>query len=121
MPRTWCCNRGRSRSRADQDAADRASAQPWACCPENTAAEIATGSSWVDAMDELEWEPGEVLVVGSSPVGTLARVFLGSRAIKIVRYSPVPVVVVPAGIAAEAANAVEAGAEPGPPFQAGEG
>ena len=57
-------------------------------------------------MDDLEWEPGEVLVVGSSRVGRLARVFLGSRAIKIVRYSPVPVVVVPAAIAAEIAEAV---------------
>ena len=83
--------------------------------PENTTNEIVTGASWVDVMDELEWEPGEVLVVGSSPVGALARVFLGSRAIKIVRYSPVPVIVVPAGIAAEeAADAVEAAAEAGP-------
>jgi hypothetical protein len=31
-------------------------------------------------------------VVGSSRAGRLARVFLGSAAIKIVRYSPVPVV-----------------------------
>lgn len=72
--------------------------------PENTTTEIAVGSGWVDAMEELEWEPGEVLVVGSSPIGPLARVFLGSRAIKIVRYSPVPVLVVPAGIAAEEAS-----------------
>ena len=55
-------------------------------------------------MDELEWEPGEVLVVGSSRVGQLARVFLGSGAIKIVRYSPVPVVVVPGSVAAEIAD-----------------
>ena len=83
--------------------------------PEHTSTEIATGSSWVEVMDELEWEPGEVLVVGSSPVGALARVFLGSRAIKIVRYAPVPVVVVPAGIAAEeAADAVEQATEVGP-------
>jgi nucleotide-binding universal stress UspA family protein len=83
--------------------------------PEHTTKAIATGASWVDVMDELEWEPGEVLVVGSSPIGPLARVFLGSRAIKIVRYSPVPVIVVPAGIAKEeAADAVEAAAEAGP-------
>ena len=49
------------------------------------------------------WDPGEVLVVGSSPIAHLARVFLGSRAIKIIRYSPVPVVVVPAAIAASRA------------------
>ena len=34
---------------------------------------------------------GRVLVVGSSSAGPLARVFLGSRATKIVRHSPVPV------------------------------
>lgn len=67
-------------------------------------AAIATGSRWDEAMDDLEWEPGEVLVVGSSRVGRLARVFLGSSAIKIVRYSPVPVVVVPAVVAAEIAD-----------------
>ena len=49
----------------------------------------------------------EVLVVGSSRAGRLARVFLGSAAIKIVRYSPVPVVVVPAAVAAEVAETVQ--------------
>jgi hypothetical protein len=42
-------------------------------------------------------------------------VFLGSAAIKIVRYSPVPVVVVPAAVAAEVAEAAglaEGGEEP---------
>jgi nucleotide-binding universal stress UspA family protein len=76
---------------------------------------IATGGTWGEAMDEVEWEAGEVLVVGSSRVGRLARVFLGSAAIKIVRYSPVPVVVVPAAVAAEVAEAAglaEGGEEP---------
>ena len=36
-----------------------------------------------------------LLVLGSSPSGVLARVFLGSRARKLIRYSPVPVVVLP--------------------------
>ena len=40
-------------------------------------------------------EEGEVLVVGSSRLGPVARVFLGSNSTKIVRSSPVPVVVVP--------------------------
>ncbi len=76
--------------------------------PENTSTAFAAGAGWSEVMDELAWIPGEVLVVGSSPVGSLARVFLGSKAIKIVRYSPVPVVVVPAGIAAARAETVEA-------------
>src|SRR6478735_6125909 len=81
--------------------------------PGSTTSAIATGSSWGEAMDEIDWEAGEVLVVGSSSGGHLARVFLGSGAIKIVRYSPVPVVVVPAAVASEVAEAVEAEAEAG--------
>jgi len=74
---------------------------------DSTTTEIATGPRWDDAMDQLDWEPAELLVVGSSSVGRLARVFLGSGAIKIVRYSPVPVVVVPTVLAAEVAEAAE--------------
>lgn len=82
---------------------------------ERTSTAIATGSRWDEAMDDLEWEPGEVLVVGSSRVGRLARVFLGSSAIKIVRYSPVPVVVVPAAVATEiATEAVADASHPAP-------
>ena len=40
----------------------------------------------------------EVLVVGST-AGAVSRVFLGSRATKIVRHSPVPVIAVPAAVA----------------------
>lgn len=75
--------------------------------PGSTTSVIATGSSWGEAMDEVDWEAGEILVVGSASGGHLARVFLGSGAIKIVRYSPVPVVVVPAAAAAEAAEEAE--------------
>ena len=49
-----------------------------------------------------------MLVVGSSSVGPIARVFLGSRSSKIVRHSPVPVAVVPRGAAAELAEQAEA-------------
>ena len=56
---------------------------------------IGRGTSWDVAIDDIEWEDGDVLLVGSSSVGPVARVFLGSRAAKIVRNSPVPVVVVP--------------------------
>ena len=83
--------------------------------PGSTTSAIATGSSWGEAMDEVDWEAGEVLVVGSSSGGHLARVFLGSGAIKIVRYSPVPVVVVPAAVAADVAEAVEAESEQAAP------
>lgn len=58
---------------------------------------IGRGDTWEAAMADVGWEPGEVLVVGSSTLGPIARVFLGSHAAKIVRHSPVPVVVVPRG------------------------
>ncbi len=63
--------------------------------PSSAQAVIATGSDWADAMNDIEWIHGEVLVVGSSALGSLARVFIGSRATKIIRSSPVPVLVVP--------------------------
>lgn len=56
---------------------------------------IGRGTSWREAVDDIPWVDGDVLVVGSSAGGALSRVFLGSRATKIVRVSPVPVVVVP--------------------------
>ena len=52
---------------------------------------------WEEALDSLPWEDGEVLVVGSSRLGPVARVFLGSNATKIIRSSPVPVLVIPRG------------------------
>ncbi len=57
---------------------------------------VAVGTSWGGAMDRLEWNRGDVLVVGSSSSSNLAsKVFLGSSAAKIVRSSPVPAIVVP--------------------------
>ena len=65
---------------------------------------VGRGESWEEALEDVEWEEGDVLVVGSSSIGPVARVFLGSRATKIVQHSPVPVVVVPRGAAAELAD-----------------
>jgi nucleotide-binding universal stress UspA family protein len=65
---------------------------------------VGHGETWDDALDDIEWDDGDVLVVGSSSIGPVARVFLGSRASKIVRHSPVPVVVVPRGVVAELAE-----------------
>jgi nucleotide-binding universal stress UspA family protein len=58
---------------------------------------LARGAGWAGAVAAVPWEPGDLLVVGSSRLGPLARVFLGSTATKILRASPVPVVVVPRG------------------------
>ena len=63
---------------------------------DQVSSEVAVGTSWGRAMDRIEWTRGDVLVVGSSSSSTLlSRVFLGSSAAKIVRSSPVPVIVVP--------------------------
>jgi nucleotide-binding universal stress UspA family protein len=56
---------------------------------------VGIGSSLAEALEDVEWDEGEMLVVGSSSVGPIAGVFLGTRSAKIVRYSPVPVLVVP--------------------------
>ena len=57
---------------------------------------VAEGRSWAEALDEPGWVDGDVLVIGSSAHRPLlARVFLGSTATRIIRHSPVPVVVVP--------------------------
>jgi nucleotide-binding universal stress UspA family protein len=72
--------------------------------PRALEAVVGHGESWEEALEDVEWHDGDVLVVGSSAAGPLARVFLGSRASKIVRHSPVPAVVVPRGVAVELAE-----------------
>lgn len=56
---------------------------------------VAEGDTWPTALRSVAFDDGEVIVVGSSSTHRLANVFLGSSAAKIVRNSPVPVVVVP--------------------------
>ncbi|MCU1406927.1 MAG: hypothetical protein JWQ43_3230 [Glaciihabitans sp.] len=63
---------------------------------------VVEGDGWGEAVESIEWEPGELLVVGSSPVSPMVQVFLGSRATKLVRHSPVPVLVM-SGIPAKTA------------------
>jgi nucleotide-binding universal stress UspA family protein len=58
---------------------------------------IGQGSDWESALNDIDWHDGDLLVVGSSESGPIARVFLGSRAAKIIRHTPVPVLVVPRG------------------------
>jgi nucleotide-binding universal stress UspA family protein len=57
--------------------------------------QVVTGNGWDDALDDADWQDGDLLAIGTSPVGGLARVFLGSRGSKILRHSPVPVLVLP--------------------------
>ncbi|MBU3706969.1 MAG: universal stress protein [Mycobacterium sp.] len=57
--------------------------------------EVVSGNGWDQALDDADWLDGEILALGTSPRGDIARVFLGSRGAKIVRHSPVPVLVLP--------------------------
>ena len=57
---------------------------------------VGEGVSWSKAIWDVEWSDGDLLVVGPSSSAPAARLFLGSRASKIVRSAPVPVYLVPA-------------------------
>jgi len=56
---------------------------------------VAEGATWSQAVWGLDWSDGDLLVVGPSSSAPAARLFLGSRASKIVRSAPVPVYLVP--------------------------
>jgi nucleotide-binding universal stress UspA family protein len=56
---------------------------------------LGTGRDWRDAVESVPWRPGDILALGSGAAGEAARVFLGSVAAKILRHSPVPVLILP--------------------------
>lgn len=60
------------------------------------ALQVVSGNDWGEALDDAEWQDGEILALGTSPRAGIAHVFLGSRGTKIMRVSPVPVLVLPA-------------------------
>ena len=57
--------------------------------------DVGVGPTWDEALAALAWQDGEILLLGSSRLGPLQRVFLGSNAAKIMRASRVPVLVLP--------------------------
>jgi len=57
--------------------------------------QVVSGNGWDESLDNADWQEGDLLAIGTSPVGGIARVFLGSRGSKILRHSPVPVLVLP--------------------------
>src|SRR5699024_11030471 len=56
---------------------------------------VGIGKDWKGALGAVDWHGAELLVIGSSSEGRRSRVFLGSNAARIIRHSPVPVLVVP--------------------------
>jgi nucleotide-binding universal stress UspA family protein len=77
--------------------------------PDALEAVVGHGTDWASAIEDIGWEEGDLLAVGSSTAGPLERVFIGSRSSRIVRHSPVPVVVVPRGAARALAERAEQG------------
>jgi nucleotide-binding universal stress UspA family protein len=55
---------------------------------------VGQGDSWPAALASVPWAEGDVLAIGTSS-SAISRFFLGSHASKIVRSSPVPVVLTP--------------------------
>jgi len=60
---------------------------------------IGVGTEWRDAVDNISWESGDLLLLGSGAAGPMAQVFLGSAASKILRHAPVPVMILPRQLA----------------------
>src|SRR5450830_718495 len=56
---------------------------------------VAQGRSVEEAVDRLDWEDGEILLIGSSRLARNRSIFLGSTANRILRALPVPMIVVP--------------------------
>lgn len=77
--------------------ADKVLATAQAALPHGVPTEVtvARGDSIEEAVAVLDWQPGEVLLVGSSRLAQPRRLFLGSTAAKMLHEVPVPVIVVP--------------------------
>lgn len=60
-------------------------------------ADVAPGRTTEEAIDNLDWDESEVVLIGSSRLARRNHIFLGHAAHRMVRALPVPVVVVPRG------------------------
>ncbi len=56
---------------------------------------VGQGRSIEDAVDALDWDKGEILLIGSSRLAQNKAIFLGATANRILRALPVPMIVVP--------------------------
>ena len=56
---------------------------------------IGTGHGWSGAVDSLKWKKGDLMCLGSSPMGPFERVFIGSTATELLPHVRVPVLVRP--------------------------
>lgn len=56
---------------------------------------VGQGRTIEDAVDRLDWQDGEILMIGSSRLAQNKSIFLGATANRILRALPVPMIVVP--------------------------
>lgn len=56
---------------------------------------VAQGRTIEEAVDRLDWEDGDILLIGSSRLAQQRATFLGTTANRILRALPVPMIVVP--------------------------
>lgn len=77
--------------------ADAVLAQAIAALPAGVEADVvrAAGRDIEEAVQQIDWLPGELAVVGSSRLAQPRRLFLGSTAAKMLHVLPVPMIVVP--------------------------
>ncbi|MDY3128230.1 MAG: universal stress protein [Corynebacterium sp.] len=57
--------------------------------------DIGAGRGWRAAVESLKWKKGDILFLGSTPMGALERVFIGSHATELLPHVSVPVFVSP--------------------------
>ncbi|MBB2976630.1 nucleotide-binding universal stress UspA family protein [Microbacterium endophyticum] len=65
---------------------------------------VGTGESIEDAVQEVGWDPDEIVMVASSRLAQPRRLFLGSTAAKMLHVLSVPLIVVPRTRATEGAR-----------------
>ncbi|TRX40292.1 universal stress protein [Corynebacterium guaraldiae] len=63
---------------------------------------IGSGHGWSGAVDSLKWKKGDLLCLGSDPMGPIERVFIGSTATELLPHLGVPVLVCPSTYTAQA-------------------
>jgi nucleotide-binding universal stress UspA family protein len=56
---------------------------------------VADGDTVEEALDELRWGPGDVVVIGSGRLAPPRRAFLGSMSARILKNTDAPIIVVP--------------------------
>lgn len=56
---------------------------------------VQTASDWRQALHSMPWQADEILLLGATSRPRIKGLFLGSRGAKIIRHSPLPVLLLP--------------------------